>query len=346
MTYRDSDVAVNSSTVSSIQFTLPGTVAVGDEIAFGVIWIGAGHTGFTPSSNNGGTFTELTTFLTDASSRAQFWRRSAISGDASSIITISTVGATTGRVVVIWSIRSGVDVPTVVLSEPASGGEMPWPAATPGGGSTSGDVVYLGVARTTTGGQSVHSAGVSGATFRETATNNGGTGNNGNGCLFDTTYASGAEVPSVTTLADPDTSGGRKLLTLLYPESGAGPAEGDAALGLNLEVAAVGARASAGTADAPLNLEVAAAGARASAGVAAFSLSLAVASSAPITPAAVEQGSYQGLLDILQLNAEEYLQALEDEQLNPVECPNDGTPLEAGPDGEPFCRFDGWRPYN
>lgn len=28
----------------------------------------------------------------------------------------------------------------------------------------------------------------------------------------------------------------------------------------------------------------------------------------------------------------------------PVACPNDGTPLEAGPDGALFCRFDGWRP--
>lgn len=26
----------------------------------------------------------------------------------------------------------------------------------------------------------------------------------------------------------------------------------------------------------------------------------------------------------------------------PVECPNDFTPLEAGPDGTLFCRWDGW----
>lgn len=26
----------------------------------------------------------------------------------------------------------------------------------------------------------------------------------------------------------------------------------------------------------------------------------------------------------------------------PVACPNDGEPLEGGPDGELHCRFDGW----
>jgi hypothetical protein len=28
----------------------------------------------------------------------------------------------------------------------------------------------------------------------------------------------------------------------------------------------------------------------------------------------------------------------------PLACPNDGEPLSSGPHGEPFCRFDGWRP--
>ena len=27
----------------------------------------------------------------------------------------------------------------------------------------------------------------------------------------------------------------------------------------------------------------------------------------------------------------------------PRACPNDGTPLELGPDGVLFCRHDGWR---
>ena len=27
----------------------------------------------------------------------------------------------------------------------------------------------------------------------------------------------------------------------------------------------------------------------------------------------------------------------------PVECPNDYTTLEAGPDGTLWCRWDGWR---
>ena len=27
----------------------------------------------------------------------------------------------------------------------------------------------------------------------------------------------------------------------------------------------------------------------------------------------------------------------------PVACPNDGTVLQSGPNGELFCPFDGWR---
>jgi uncharacterized Zn finger protein (UPF0148 family) len=27
----------------------------------------------------------------------------------------------------------------------------------------------------------------------------------------------------------------------------------------------------------------------------------------------------------------------------PRACPNDGEPLRAGPDGELYCPFDGWR---
>jgi hypothetical protein len=272
MAYRDSGVAVNSSNVSSIQFQLGPDIAAGDEIAFGVIWINTGHTGFTPVSDNGGGFTSLTGLLTDAASRSQFWRRTAISGDANSTITISTTGATTGRVIVVWSARSGVGTPVAVLSEPASGGDMPWPAATPGGGSTSGDVVYVGVARTTGGGQSVHSAGSSGATFRETVTNNAGSGNNGNGCVFDSIYTSGAQVPTVTTDAVPDTSGGRKLVTLLYPATGA-----ILAGNLGLAAALTGARDSAGAIAAALNLQAALTGARASQGALAGALNLQAA---------------------------------------------------------------------
>lgn len=53
---------------------------------------------------------------------------------------------------------------------------------------------------------------------------------------------------------------------------------------------------------------------------------------------------YESLLEILKANVEEYQEALRLETDEPVECPNDGTPLEEGPDGQPFCRFDGWRP--
>ena len=28
----------------------------------------------------------------------------------------------------------------------------------------------------------------------------------------------------------------------------------------------------------------------------------------------------------------------------PQACPNDGEPLTSGPNGELFCRFDGWTP--
>jgi hypothetical protein len=28
----------------------------------------------------------------------------------------------------------------------------------------------------------------------------------------------------------------------------------------------------------------------------------------------------------------------------PLACPNDGEPLTTGPDGELWCKFDGWRP--
>lgn len=55
---------------------------------------------------------------------------------------------------------------------------------------------------------------------------------------------------------------------------------------------------------------------------------------------------YEGLLNILEINAEEFEEALRLEREDPIECPNDGTPLEPAPDGGLFCRFDGWRPNN
>lgn len=42
--------------------------------------------------------------------------------------------------------------------------------------------------------------------------------------------------------------------------------------------------------------------------------------------------------------AREHARWVEDEEARPpVACPNDGTPLEQGPGGILFCRFDGWR---
>lgn len=58
-------------------------------------------------------------------------------------------------------------------------------------------------------------------------------------------------------------------------------------------------------------------------------------------PAAVEQGSWYGLLDILREGAQLYRA---ERERDPVACPNDGEPLESGLDGQKFCPFDGWRP--
>jgi hypothetical protein len=58
-------------------------------------------------------------------------------------------------------------------------------------------------------------------------------------------------------------------------------------------------------------------------------------------PAVLEQGSWYGLLDILRDGAQLYR---EDREREPVACPNDGEPLDTGPDGQQFCPFDGWRP--
>jgi hypothetical protein len=59
----------------------------------------------------------------------------------------------------------------------------------------------------------------------------------------------------------------------------------------------------------------------------------------PVTP--VQQGSWYGLLDTRQLNAEFQR---EERSADPVACPNDGEPLLAGPHGGLYCPYDGWRP--
>lgn len=50
--------------------------------------------------------------------------------------------------------------------------------------------------------------------------------------------------------------------------------------------------------------------------------------------------SYQGLLDILRSNVQDYVW---DWAQPPVACPNDGEPLVVHPrTGQWYCRFDGW----
>jgi hypothetical protein len=51
--------------------------------------------------------------------------------------------------------------------------------------------------------------------------------------------------------------------------------------------------------------------------------------------------SWEQLREIAREAAEEALA----ERLRPPEaCPNDGEPLEPGPDDRLHCRYDGWRP--
>lgn len=49
--------------------------------------------------------------------------------------------------------------------------------------------------------------------------------------------------------------------------------------------------------------------------------------------------SWYQMLEILAVNADE-VNAFETQP--PVACPNDGWPLESGPNGELHCVFDGW----
>lgn len=47
---------------------------------------------------------------------------------------------------------------------------------------------------------------------------------------------------------------------------------------------------------------------------------------------------------LISIHAEAVAEAAAEAARPPVACPNDGEPLVTGPDGQPFCRFDGWRP--
>lgn len=52
-----------------------------------------------------------------------------------------------------------------------------------------------------------------------------------------------------------------------------------------------------------------------------------------------ETGSWYTLLDI---TAEARSLAAQHRSSQPTACPNDGEPLESGPDGSLHCKFDGW----
>ncbi|MFI6304277.1 hypothetical protein ACIBCH_20595 [Amycolatopsis thailandensis] len=62
---------------------------------------------------------------------------------------------------------------------------------------------------------------------------------------------------------------------------------------------------------------------------------------ATVHTASAATGSWWGLFDIYREAAEIRRDELE---RDPEACPRDGEPLVTGPDGELFCRFDGWRP--
>lgn len=57
--------------------------------------------------------------------------------------------------------------------------------------------------------------------------------------------------------------------------------------------------------------------------------------------AAATSGGWDTLLAI---SREARAYAAEEASRTPVACPNDGEPLRTGPDGQPFCIWDGWRP--
>lgn len=51
--------------------------------------------------------------------------------------------------------------------------------------------------------------------------------------------------------------------------------------------------------------------------------------------------SWEQWADVLKVAETE---ARQNAELPPSACPNDGEPLQTGPDGKLFCVFDGWRP--
>lgn len=51
--------------------------------------------------------------------------------------------------------------------------------------------------------------------------------------------------------------------------------------------------------------------------------------------------SWEQLTDIIR---EAAIEEREESLLPPEACPNDGEPLQTGPDGRLFCPYDGWRP--
>lgn len=57
-----------------------------------------------------------------------------------------------------------------------------------------------------------------------------------------------------------------------------------------------------------------------------------------------QPGSWAAWRSLLVDNAREYTLYREQELYHPVACPNDGEPLRDGPDGQPYCPYDGWRP--
>jgi len=50
--------------------------------------------------------------------------------------------------------------------------------------------------------------------------------------------------------------------------------------------------------------------------------------------------SWEQYAAIARLARDEYAQSM---ARLPIDCPNDGQPLQTGPDGVLFCTFDGWR---
>ena len=61
-------------------------------------------------------------------------------------------------------------------------------------------------------------------------------------------------------------------------------------------------------------------------------------------PQEQQEGSWQQWIDAIRTGSQEYHLYKDRERDHPIECPNDGEPLQIGPDGALYCRYDGWRP--